>query len=86
MNYALILSGGIGTRMRKDGFPKQYLKIDNKPILVYTIVYLLVEVQVHLEALWSKFRVTLNLCEWQLSKKYKVAIWRTNNESILHFI
>lgn len=37
MNYALILSGGIGTRMRQDGFPKQYLEVHGKPILMYTI-------------------------------------------------
>lgn len=37
MNYAVILSGGIGTRMRDDGFPKQYLKVQNKPILIYTL-------------------------------------------------
>lgn len=37
MNFAIILSGGIGSRMRKDGFPKQYIKINNKPILLYTV-------------------------------------------------
>ena len=37
MNFAIILSGGIGTRMRKDGFPKQYIKINGKTILECTI-------------------------------------------------
>lgn len=37
MNYAIILSGGIGTRMRSDGFPKQYIEINHKPILIYTL-------------------------------------------------
>ena len=37
MNYAVILSGGIGTRMRDDGFPKQYLTVFEKPILVYAL-------------------------------------------------
>lgn len=37
MNFAIILSGGVGTRMRTDGFPKQYLEIFNKPILAYTL-------------------------------------------------
>ena len=37
MNFAIILSGGIGTRMRSDGFPKQYIEINDKPILVYTL-------------------------------------------------
>lgn len=37
MNYAIILSGGIGSRMRNDGFPKQYLKVNEKTILEYTL-------------------------------------------------
>lgn len=37
MNYAVILSGGIGTRMHTGGFPKQYLKVENKPILFYPL-------------------------------------------------
>ncbi|MCC8137787.1 MAG: 2-C-methyl-D-erythritol 4-phosphate cytidylyltransferase [Clostridiales bacterium] len=37
MVFALILSGGIGTRMRQDGFPKQYIKVNKKPVLIYTL-------------------------------------------------
>lgn len=37
MNYAIVLSGGVGTRMREDGFPKQYLIVEGKPILMYTL-------------------------------------------------
>lgn len=37
MNYAIILSGGIGTRMRTDGFPKQYIQVQGKPIILYTL-------------------------------------------------
>lgn len=37
MNYAVILSGGIGTRMNTNGFPKQYLKVQGKPILFYPL-------------------------------------------------
>ena len=37
MNIAVILAGGVGTRMRSDGFPKQYVEINDKPILVYTL-------------------------------------------------
>lgn len=37
MNYAVILSGGIGSRMHTGGFPKQYLKVQNKPILFYPL-------------------------------------------------
>ena len=37
MNYAIILSGGIGTRMQMGNFPKQYLEVEKKPILLYTL-------------------------------------------------
>ncbi len=37
MNFALILSGGVGSRMRSDGFPKQYIEVKDKPILLYTL-------------------------------------------------
>lgn len=37
MNYALILSGGVGSRMRADGFPKQYIEILGKPVLMYCL-------------------------------------------------
>lgn len=37
MNIAIILAGGIGTRMRSDGFPKQYVEVKGKPVLVYTL-------------------------------------------------
>ena len=37
MNYAVILSGGIGTRMHMGDFPKQYYKVKGKMILEYTL-------------------------------------------------
>lgn len=39
MNIAIILAGGIGNRMRREDIviPKQFLKIDNKPIVAYTL-------------------------------------------------
>ena len=36
MNFALILAGGIGTRMGSNK-PKQFLNLGNKPILIHTI-------------------------------------------------
>lgn len=36
-NYALILAGGVGQRMRSSGLPKQFLKVYGKPIIIYTI-------------------------------------------------
>ncbi len=35
-NYAIILAGGIGKRMGAD-IPKQFLEIEGKPIIVYTL-------------------------------------------------
>lgn len=37
MNIALILAGGVGSRMRSDGFPKQYVTVLDKPVLIYTL-------------------------------------------------
>lgn len=36
-NYALILAGGVGQRMRSSGLPKQFLMVYGKPIIIYTI-------------------------------------------------
>ena len=36
MNFAIIFAGGTGTRMNSD-IPKQFMLINNKPILVHTI-------------------------------------------------
>ncbi|NBI70815.1 hypothetical protein D3Z50_07045, partial [Clostridiaceae bacterium] len=37
MNYALILAGGVGQRMRNSGMPKQFLEVFGKPVIVYTL-------------------------------------------------
>lgn len=37
MNYAVILSGGVGTRMGNPNLPKQYMLAKGKPVLVYTL-------------------------------------------------
>ncbi len=36
-NIAVIFAGGIGRRMNNGDVPKQFLEVDGKPILVYTI-------------------------------------------------
>lgn len=41
MNYALLLAGGKGTRMGNTGIPKQFLTIQDKPIIIYTLEKLL---------------------------------------------
>lgn len=37
MNYAIILAGGTGQRMRRSGMPKQFLDVYGKPIIIYTL-------------------------------------------------
>ena len=37
MNYAIVLAAGVGQRMRNGGLPKQFLKLNGKPIIVYTL-------------------------------------------------
>ena len=37
MNYAIILAGGVGQRMRSSGMPKQFLEVFRKPIIIYTL-------------------------------------------------
>lgn len=37
MNIAVIFAGGIGSRMRSKGTPKQFLEVHGKPILIYTL-------------------------------------------------
>ena len=37
MNIAVIFAGGVGTRMRTNGVPKQFLNVYGKPILIHTL-------------------------------------------------
>lgn len=37
MNIAIIFAGGVGTRMHSKDTPKQFLKMNGKPILIYTL-------------------------------------------------
>lgn len=38
-HYAIVLSGGIGSRMKSAaGCPKQYLKVNDKPIYIYSLL------------------------------------------------
>ena len=37
MLYYMIMAGGIGSRMNSPELPKQYLKVQNEPIIVKTI-------------------------------------------------
>ncbi len=37
MNYAVIVSGGIGSRMKNVTLPKQYVDVEGKPIILYSV-------------------------------------------------
>lgn len=37
MNIAIILASGIGSRIKQSNIPKQFVEINNKPIVAYTI-------------------------------------------------
>ena len=37
MNYVVIKAGGIGIRMQPSDAPKQFMKVEGKPIIVYTL-------------------------------------------------
>lgn len=37
MNIAVIFAGGVGKRMKTNGIPKQFLKIDDVPIIIHTL-------------------------------------------------
>ena len=39
MNYALIIAGGSGNRMGQD-IPKQFMHVDNCPIIIHTLMAL----------------------------------------------
>ena len=36
MNYVVLLAGGSGSRMGQD-IPKQFIHVENKPVIVYTL-------------------------------------------------
>lgn len=37
MNFGIILAGGVGARMGIENLPKQYVEVNGKPVLVYTL-------------------------------------------------
>lgn len=37
MNIAVIFAGGVGSRMKTGGLPKQFLEVNDKPILIHTL-------------------------------------------------
>ena len=54
-NYVILLAGGVGKRMKAD-IPKQFLLVDGKPIIVYTIENFQKNAQI--EELKSSLKIT----------------------------
>lgn len=86
MNYAIIIAGGAGHRMGQD-IPKQFINVNNKPVLLYTLEcfqkhseideILVVCIEGWQNALWAYARQT------QISKlKWVVPGGETGQESI----
>lgn len=42
MNYAAILAGGLGARMKRSDLPKQFLMLGKKPIIIHTLEQFLI--------------------------------------------
>ncbi len=41
MNYAAILAGGVGSRIKSASIPKQFIEIDGDPVIYYTMLSIL---------------------------------------------
>lgn len=92
MNFAVILAGGIGSRMGNTDTPKQYLMLGDKPIIVHTVEKFFVSdrfrhVIVLTPAAWVDH--TANLIEKSLGKTDKVTVIEggsTRNETLYNAI
>ena len=75
MNFALILAGGVGARLHA-GMPKQFVIVDDKPIIVYTLeafqnhpsidVIVIVSLPDYIDEIWRLVK------EYHLSKVSKI--------------
>lgn len=41
MIYGAMLAGGVGSRMKSATIPKQFLEVEGKPIIIYTLLNML---------------------------------------------
>lgn len=89
MNIAIILAGGIGSRMRSDGFPKQYIEVLDKPVLVYTLEKFeqstdVDKIVIVANSLWYS-QIVEWLKKYRISKFYDFALQgESRQESILN--
>lgn len=88
MNYAIILAGGTGQRMRQSGMPKQFLDVYGKPIIIYTLEAfqrnaLIDKIIIPCNASWVTYLRNL-VDRYQITKvKYIVEGGKDRNGSIL---
>ncbi len=47
MNIGIIFAGGIGSRMKMPGMPKQFLKVNGVPIIVHTLRHFQIHPDIH---------------------------------------
>lgn len=89
MNQAIIFAGGTGQRMSNKGLPKQFLKINNKPILIHTLEYFQKHEEIDQIILvslpdWKEYTLTL-LEQYNITKVLAIVDGgSTGQESIYH--
>lgn len=92
MNFAVILAGGIGSRMGNTDTPKQYMELGSKPIIIHTVEKFFVSdrfkhVIVLTPASWVDH--TANLIRKSLGETEKISVIEggsTRNETLYNAI
>ncbi len=87
MNFALILASGTGSRVKSSKIPKQFIEINNKPIVAHTVDKFLLnknidEVVIVCHPEWNEYLT--NYLKNFNKKAYVVNGGKTRNESILN--
>ena len=90
--YAVILAGGVGSRMGNQEKPKQYIELGSKPIIIHTIEKFFVmdeftKILVLCPKQW--IRLTQDLVKKHIPDPEKIEVIQggeTRNETILHAI
>ena len=87
MKYLVILSGGVGTRMNNER-PKQYIEIENKPIIAYTLdqfdLFLFESVILVVAENWKEYIKNNVLNKYRYSKFGFAGAGDSRQESILN--
>lgn len=70
MNVGIILAGGIGSRMGEESIPKQYMLLERKPIIVYSLEAMeqfenITSIVIVADSIWHSA-----ICDWL--RQYKI--------------